>query len=101
MTFAETQPEKVSRLRAQLEQVHQTLIDAEADLADQMADITAFEFEFEAHVGHLLDQLTAVEAEVNTYLERIRQMRDEKKFGEGYRSVEQAMLQVQFANLDR
>lgn len=88
MAFAETQSEKVSRLRSRLEQVHQALIDAEADLADQMADIAAFEFEFEAHVGQLLDRLTAVETEVNTYLARIRQMRDEQKFGEGYTSVE-------------
>ena len=77
MAFAETQSEKVSRLRSRLEQVHQALIDAEADLADQMADIAAFEFEFEAHVGQLLDRLTAVETEVNTYLARSRQSRDE------------------------
>lgn len=89
MTYAETPGEQVKRLRTRLEQVHQALVDAEADLVDQMADIAAFEFEFEAHVGHLLDQLAAVEAEVDHYLQRIRRMRDETKFGEGYTSVEQ------------
>ena len=88
MSFAETQSEKVNRLRSQLELVHQQLVDAEADLADQKADIQAFEFEFAAHVGQLLDQLAAIEAQVNQYLERIQKMRDETRFGTGYESVD-------------
>jgi len=88
MSFAETPSEKVKRLRLQLEKVHQALIDAEAELADQKADIEAFEFEFAAHVGQLLDQLASVEAQVNHYLARIQQMRDETQFGAGYESVD-------------
>ncbi len=88
MSFAETHSEKVKRLRSQLEKVHQVLIDAEAELADQKADIQAFEFEFAAHVGQLLDQLASIEAQVNDYLERIQQMRDETRFGAGYESVD-------------
>ncbi|KAA3664138.1 MAG: hypothetical protein DWQ04_07210 [Chloroflexi bacterium] len=88
MSFAETHSEKVERLRIQLEKVHQMLVNGEAELADQKADIQAFEFEFAAHVGQLLDQLAAVEVQVNQYLARIQQMRDETQFGEGYESVD-------------
>jgi len=88
MSFAETHSEKVKRLRTQLEKVHQALVDAEAELVDQKADIQAFEFEFAAHVGQLLDQLAAIEAQVNDYLARIQQMRDETQFGAGYESVD-------------
>ncbi len=87
MSFAETHSEKVKRLRSQLEKVHRALIDAEGELADQKADIQAFEFEFAAHMGQLLDQLASIEAQVNDYLTRIQQMRDETQFGAGYESV--------------
>lgn len=87
MSFAETRAEKVIRLRMQLEKVHQALVDAEAELVDQKADIQAFEFEFAAHVGQLLDQLASIEAQVNQYLARIQKMRDETRFGSGYESV--------------
>lgn len=89
MSFAETNTEKLARLRRALEQARAELIEAEAELADRLAEMHAFEFEFEAHVGHLLQRLAHVEAEVNAYLDRIKQMRDEQAFGHGYRSVDE------------
>lgn len=89
MSFAETPSDTLARLRRELEQARTDLIEAEAELTDRLADLHAFEFEFEAHVGHLLDRLSQVEAEVNVYLQRIQRMRDEQTFGQGYRSVEE------------
>ncbi len=74
--------EQLTRLRAALEQAQAELIEAEAQLADQMAEVNAFEFEFEARVGHLWDKLDALEEEIEGYNDRIQMMR------KGYLSVE-------------
>lgn len=74
--------EQLTRLRAALEQSQADLIEAEAQLADELAAVNAFEFEFEARVGHLWDTLDALEGEIERYQDRIQMMRD------GYLSVE-------------
>jgi chromosome segregation ATPase len=74
--------ERITRLRAALEQVQADLIEAEAQLADELAAVNAFEFEFEARVGHLWDKLETLEAEIEGYHDRIQMVRD------GYLSVE-------------
>ncbi len=74
--------EQLTRLRAALEQSQADLIEAEAQLADELAAVNAFEFEFEARVGHLWDKLDALEGEIERYQDRIQLMRD------GYLSVE-------------
>lgn len=84
----DTSHEQISRLRAELNQVQRQIDSAEEELARLEEDLRAFEFEFEANVGYLLEQLTQLEAEVNDYLQRIKIMRAEKTFGEGYRNVE-------------
>lgn len=89
MSWQETIHEKLARLRAELGRVQDELIDAETELADQMADIRAFEAEFEARVGFLMTQLTDLETEVNDYLDRIRQRRNESVFGSQYRSADE------------
>ena len=63
--------EELSRLRAALEKAQAELIEAEAQLADQLAEVNAFEFEFEARVGHLWDKLDALETEIEQYKDRI------------------------------
>lgn len=89
MSWQETIHEKLARLRAELARVQDELIDAETELADQMADIRAFEAEFEARVGFLMTQLAALEGEVNDYLDRIQQRRNESVFGSQYRSADE------------
>jgi len=68
--------EQITRLRAALEQAQADLIEAEARLADQLAEVNAFEFKFEARVGHLWDKLDALEGEIDAYNDRIQMMRD-------------------------
>jgi DNA repair exonuclease SbcCD ATPase subunit len=85
----ETIDEKLARLRAALVRAHDELIDAEAQLADRAAEIHSFEREFESRVGHLIDALASLEEEVAEYLRRIQNLRDERVFGQGYRSVDE------------
>ncbi|GAB4542319.1 MAG: hypothetical protein Kow0063_34150 [Anaerolineae bacterium] len=74
--------EQIRRLRAALEQAQTDLIEAEAQLADALAQVNAFEFEFEARVGHLWDRLDALETEIERYQDRIHMLR------KGYLPVE-------------
>lgn len=89
MNSTESNAAKIERLRAELHAVHQQMQDAEAELDSQLADIEAFEFEFEAHVGPLVDQLSAVEAELDAYKTRIQQMRHDQFMDSSYRPVEE------------
>lgn len=89
MNWQETIHEKLARLRGELARIQDELIDAETELADQMADIRAFEAEFEARAGFLMTQLANLEAEVNDYLDRIQQRRNESVFGSQYRSADE------------
>ncbi|MCP4423544.1 MAG: J domain-containing protein [Chloroflexi bacterium] len=86
---SETIYEKLTRLRAALAKAQDDLIDAETELADQMADIRAFEAEFEARAGFLMAQLADLEAEVDDYLDRIKQRRNKQVFGANYRSADE------------
>ncbi len=85
----ETSQEQLARLRAELEQAQTELIEAEAQLADQRAEVNAFEFEFEVRVGHRVDELEALEAEVKRYNERIQIARNKRIFGIGYVSADE------------
>ena len=80
--------ETLNRLRVELAQVHEQLIEAEAELADRLAEINAFELEFEAKVGYLIDRLEALETEIRRYHERIQIARNKELFGNPYVSVE-------------
>ncbi|MBK8901083.1 MAG: J domain-containing protein [Anaerolineaceae bacterium] len=80
--MSESPAEKVKRLRLELDELRAELAEAEAEFESQLEDVQAFEFRFEAHVGQLLDQLAALEVEVNSYLTRIKLMRHQQSFGE-------------------
>ncbi|MBI1880643.1 MAG: DnaJ domain-containing protein, partial [Chloroflexi bacterium] len=84
----ETNNEKLTRLRAAVEQAKTELIEKEAELADRLAEVNAFEFEFEARVGHLYDKLEALEAEIERYMERLQMVR-QKQLGRDYLPVEE------------
>jgi septal ring factor EnvC (AmiA/AmiB activator) len=85
----ETIQEQLARLRAALEQAQAELIEAEAQLADERAEVNAFEFEFEAQVGHWLNELEALEAEIKRYNDRIQMARNKRIFGIGYLSADE------------
>lgn len=94
MAWYETIDEKLTRLRAEITQVQDELIEAEAELADQKADIATFEYEYNARVGYLLDNLTALEAEVKHYLDRIKSIRNKRIFGTEHVPVEEQYRRV-------
>ena len=56
--------DQLTQLRAALAQTQNELIEAEAELADRLAEINAFELEFEARVGYLWDDLERLEREI-------------------------------------
>lgn len=85
---AETVDEQLSRLRAELQQAQNDLIEAEAELADRMVEIHAFEFEVEARLGTLVDQLAALEREIKDYVEQIERVRNKRIFGSDYLSAD-------------
>ena len=80
--------DQLNRLRSELADTQNQLIDAEAELADRLAEVNAFEFEFEARVGHLIDRLEALEADVQRYNERIQIARNKQVFGSAHIPVE-------------
>lgn len=90
MTYrqTETHDEALTRLRAAVEQAKTELIEKEAELADRLAEVNAFEFDFEARVGYLYDQLEALEAEIERYMERLQRVR-QKQLGRDYLPVEE------------
>jgi DNA repair exonuclease SbcCD ATPase subunit len=80
---------QLDQLRAELARAQNELIEAEAELADRLAEINVFEFEFEARVGHLIDQLEGLEAEIQRYNERIQIARSKQIFGQAHIPVDQ------------
>lgn len=85
----ETTQEKLSRLRRELRVAQDDLIEAEAALADHLAEITAFERQVEKILGPLIDQLARLENEIHHYKQRMQQMRNRQAFGRDHVSVEE------------
>ncbi|MEM7343848.1 MAG: DnaJ domain-containing protein [Chloroflexota bacterium] len=75
-------------LLQELERLKSALIDLEAEYVDRQAEINAFEFEFEARVGHILDQLADLEKEIDRYQDLIETIRNRDVFGQAYLSAE-------------
>ena len=89
MHYKEAPYEKLERLRAELKVRQEELIEAEAERADQLADVTAFEEEVERRIGRLLDELAALEVEVRNYNQRMARLRNKDNFGVAFDSVEE------------
>ena len=89
----ETPEEQIGRLQTELAAAQEQLTVAEEELAEELAEVAIFEREFEARVGHLVDQLAYIEAELERYLERIQLKREDKTFGSGYIPVEEQYRQ--------
>ena len=79
----------LNRLRVELTQQQTELKIAEAELADRLADIRAFEADFEAKVGRLSDQLTKLEKDIQRYKDHIEMARNRQVYGNAHLSVEE------------
>jgi hypothetical protein len=84
----ETLQEQLARLRLELEQAQSALIEAEADLADQMAEIYAFESQMEERLGPWLDKLVEIEKSLEYYQEQMERLRNERRLGSSLPNVE-------------
>lgn len=84
----ETSQERLQKLRSELKQLQQKVTLAEAELSEMEASMRTFEARFDLEVGHYLETLALLGAEVEAYKSRIRQLRVGKSIGEGYQSVE-------------
>lgn len=82
-------PDPLEALRRRLAQSEAALAAAEAELAQRLADIQVLEQRIEAQLGPALDQLTALEAEVQLLLAQIQRQRNASTFGQEYRPVEE------------
>ena len=89
----ETPEEQIGRLQADLAIAQEELAIAEEELAEELAEVSIFEREFEVRVGYLVDQLAIIEADLERYLERIQLSREDKTFGSGYIPVEEQYRQ--------
>ncbi len=89
----ETPEEQIGRLQTDLAAAQEQLAAAEEELAEELAEVAVFEREFEARVGYLVDHLAIIEAQLETYLERIQLKREDKTFGSGYIPVEEQYRQ--------
>ncbi len=76
--------QQLTQLRAELTDIRDQLIEAEADLTDQLAEINAFELEFEAKVGQLMDSLEVLEKDIQRYNEYIQIGRNKKIYGSAH-----------------
>lgn len=90
----ETTQEQLARLRSTLEQAQNALFEAEADLADSMAEVYAFESQVEAKLGPLLDQLVEVEKSLEYYKEQMDRLRNERAFGSSLPGVERQYKRI-------
>jgi hypothetical protein len=81
--------DQLNHLRATLAQAQNELIEAEAELADRMAEINVFELEFEARVGYFLDDLERLERDIERYNQRIQIARNKAVFGVAHIPVDQ------------
>ena len=89
----ETPEEQIGRLQTELTAVQAELALAEEELAEELAEVAIFEREFDARVGYLVDELGAVEADLQRYRERVQLRREDKTFGSGYIPVEEQYRQ--------
>jgi hypothetical protein len=89
----ESPDEQIGRLQTELAAAQEKLAEVEDELAEQLAEVAVFEREFEARVGHLVDELATIESQLEHYLERIQLRREDKTFGSGYIPVEEQFRQ--------
>jgi chromosome segregation ATPase len=93
--------EEINKLQALLEELRPRLIEAEANLAERLALISAFEFQVRARLEPLTRRLDDLQAEIDELRQKLRRYRDdvsglldddgpEKFSGEAWRFDEQS-----------
>jgi hypothetical protein len=75
-TQSEDWPAQIAELREQLAQRRPRLVDAEAELTEELAVISAFEFELKRHITPFTRQLDKLELEINQLRKKLRMRGD-------------------------
>lgn len=73
---------QIEELQAQLDRLRPKLITAETELAERLADISAFEFRLRARLGTLHRRLESIEAEIVAYRKQLQKLQDDWFFAE-------------------
>ena len=69
--------EKIAELEAQLEEVRPQLIEAETELADRLAKISAFEFKVRTRLEPLTRRLEKIQAEIHEQRQQLRRLQED------------------------
>lgn len=72
---AYTTEEELAHLRREVRALEGELVEREAELADMRAGLHAFQLEYESRVGHRMDVLAAIEAQIVRCREQIQRYR--------------------------
>ncbi len=87
--YSETNREKLIRLRRQVEDAREKLIDAEAELAEQNSDLASFERTFDQRVGQLSKKLASLEDQIKEYNHKLQLRQNLETFGSNHIPVEE------------
>ena len=87
--YSETDREKLVRLRREVEDAREKLIDAEAELAEQKSDLSYFERIFDERVGQLAKKLISLEEEMKKYKHEYQLRQNMEIFGSNHIPVEE------------
>lgn len=73
---------QIKELQALLDELRPRLIDAEAQLAEKIAAISAFEFKLRAQIGPLVDRLEKLQGEIRALRQQLRHMQEDWFFAQ-------------------
>ncbi len=79
---------QIKELQTLLESLRPQLIEAEANLTEKIADITAFEFKLRAQIAPLVERLERLQGEVQALKKQLRQMRDDWFFAQSSENLD-------------
>jgi hypothetical protein len=89
-----TKREKLIDLRQRLELARDEMIEAEADLAEQEAELVSFERVFDHRVGRLVDRLAQLDAEIEQYRHQLQLQVNFETYGSDHVPVEEQFRQT-------
>jgi hypothetical protein len=69
--------EKIAELEALLDEVRPQLIEAETELADRLAQISAFEFKVRTRLEPLTKRLEKIQAEIHEYRQQLHRLQED------------------------
>ncbi len=81
--------EQVKELQALLDELRPKLIEAEARLAERIANISAFEFRLRATIGPLVERLERLQKEIQGYRKQLRQMQENWFFAQDNEAMDE------------